>query len=345
MDIGKLNAKIDTYTKTEGFSGVIYIRQSDQLLYERAIGYANEEKKLPFRDDSIFTLYSISKFLCALGIMKLVDRGLVALDAHPGEYLPEAEGFDKRMTIYHLLHHTGGVNDLLQRDEGKALYENDNTKTTRDLVKILSDLPQIFAPGTEALYSNANYMILALIIENITKKSYAEYMKQEVFAPLGMKSTVVDKKGLEIPNRVQGYQKKNGNIVPIEKCYFSMFGAGDIVATPADVYRLYFAMRDKMLISKESWNVILTPSPLNNMGCGCTVASWHGYKRIINNGGCDGFRLMHFYLPEKDFDVIILSNYGFGDARPIIAEFIYESFFEDENDGITVNVEMDKGYI
>ena len=98
-----------------------------------------------------------------------------------------------------------------------------------------------------------------------------------------------------------------------------------------------------MLISKESWNVILTPSPLNNMGCGCTVASWHGYKRIVNNGGCDGFRVMHFLLPDEDFDVIIMSNYGFGEARNTIAEFVFEAFLESR--GETVKFDMDKGYV
>ena len=169
-------------------------------------------------------------------------------------------------------------------------------------------------------------------------------MREQVFLPLGMKKALVDHKGLQIENRVKGYTKKNGEIIPQEKCHFAMFGAGDILATPDDVYRLYFGITEKKLISDKAWDIMLTPSPINNMGCGCTVANWHGYKRIINNGGCDGFRLMHFYLPEDDFDAIILSNYGFGEARPTIAEFIYETFLSDKS-GETVAIEMDKGYI
>ena len=343
MNIKNLNKKINEYATSEGFSGMIFVRQSDNLLYERYIGYENEEKKIPFSSNSMFTIYSISKFLCSLGFMKLVDRGLVDIHEHPSKYLPEAMGFDERITIFHLLHHTSGINDALQKEEIKLLYENDDTKTPRELIKLLTHYPAIFIPGEAALYSNANYMILALIIENVTKMNYADYMKTEVFTPLGMKNSMVDRKGLEIKNRVQGYAKVGGKIVTTNKCYFAMFGAGDVIANAEDVYKLYFAIKDRLLVSEEAWNTILTPSPLNNMGCGCTVAKWHGYKRIVNNGGCDGFRAMHFFIPEKDFDVIILSNYGFGEARATIAEFIYEAFFD--SDGETAKIEMDKGYI
>ncbi len=338
-----LNRKIDEYTASEGFSGVIYVRKNRELVYHRKIGYADEEKKTPFSENSMFTIYSISKFLCAIGLLKLVDKGLASLSDHPSKYLPEASAFDSRITIFDVLHHTSGISDMLQDEEFFRLYSTDENKDVRTLIKLLSYYPQHFAPGTDAKYSNSNYTICALIIENVSKTSYAEYMKREVFSPLGMKNAVVDKRGLYIQNRVVGYERKNGKISPKDKCYFSMFGAGDVVATPSDVYCLYSAIVEKKLLSKKSWEIMLTPSPFNNMGCGCTVAMWHGFRRIVNNGGCDGFRAMHFLLPENDFDVIIISNYGFGEARNTIAEFIFEKFFE--NDGETVKIDMDKGYI
>ena len=80
------------------------------------------------------------------------------------------------------------------------------------------------------------------------------------------------------------------------------------------------------------------------MAPGCTVSTWHGKKRITQNGGHTGFRTLHIQLPEDDFDIILLSNSGFGEARADLSEMIFEHFYCDSRiDSHTV--EMDKGYI
>ena len=80
------------------------------------------------------------------------------------------------------------------------------------------------------------------------------------------------------------------------------------------------------------------------MGLGNTVFSWHGKQRINHNGGHFGFRTLHVQLPEDDFDIIILSNSGYGNARGDIAEMLYHKFYE-KGEAIGENIEMDKGYI
>lgn len=182
-------------------------------------------------------------------------------------------------------------------------------------------------------------------MENLSSLSYAEYMKKAVFEPLGMKTALVDNEALQIPNRVQGYVLVDDQVLPTEKSHDWMLGGGDLVGTVDDVYALNRALKHKLLLKPETWVEVLTPSPLNSKGLGCTVTQWHGKTRITHNGGHLGFRTYHVHLPEDDFDIIILSNCGFHNpGRSDISEMIYNAFF-DETATAEKPLEMDTGYI
>ena len=342
MNTELLNSALDKYEK-EGCFGALRITQNDEVIFERSLGYANIETKEVFTKDSRFTFYSLSKPFCAIGLMKLCDRGLIDIERHPGEYLAEASGFHRDVKIYQLLNHTSGIPDFVQTE---AFYEKyrESGKSERELLPILAEYEGFFAPGEAGRYTNVNFVIPAMIIERVSGLSYAEYMKKEVFTPLGM-TAEVDREGLVIPNRVTGYVRDDDNSIrPIKKTYFSMLGAGDIVGTVDDVYCLGIAIKKRLLLTEKNWNRVLTPSPINDMGYGCAVYDWHGKRRIQHNGGSAGFRTMHFLLSEYDLDVIFLSNSGFGNYRDSVAEAVHEAFFgKSADDG--KKIEMDKGYI
>jgi CubicO group peptidase (beta-lactamase class C family) len=279
--------------------------------------------------------------------MLLVDEGLVSLDAHPKKYLPEAEGFDERVTIRQMLYHTSGLPDFCQTEEFAKKYTTESPTDDRALTKIITAYPQFFEPNTGARYCTSNFTYCALIIENIAKMPYAEYMRERVFLPLGMKNTFVDYEGKFIPNRVSGHTRnEKGEIVPIKRGRFAMFGGGDIVSTVDDVYKLNGAIKHRKLLSEKSWKDILSRSSVSyhTMGLGCNILDWHGKTRIQHNGGHRGFRTLHIQVLEDDFDIIILSNCEFGACRDIFPEYIYECFYG-ENSEPTLMVEMDKGYI
>ena len=121
-------------------------------------------------------------------------------------------------------------------------------------------------------------------------------------------------------------------------------GAGDVISTIDDVYCLNLAIKHKKLLTPESWEKILTPAPINVFGLGCQVWDWHGKKRIQHNGGSSGYRTLHIQLPEDDLDMILLSNYGFGEARWSLANAVYTAFYgETEVQGEAEA--MDGGYI
>ncbi len=339
-----LNKKIEEYCEENSIMGVLRVTVKDEVRFEKYIGYSDLERRLPFTPASVFTYYSLSKPFCAIGLMLLWDKGLIDLDAHPSAYVPECKGFDGRLKVRHLLHHVSGVPDFSQTEEFRNAYKTGPYEKLREHLSLISEYPMLFEPGTEDRYTNINFVICALMIENVTGRRYAEYMKTEVFTPLGMVSTVVDTPDMQIEGRVVGYTLTDGRLTPVKKDCNWMFGGGDLIGTVDDVYCLNRAIKHRLLLSDAAWDEILTPSPINKMGKGCRITEWHGKHRITHNGGSLGFRTLHIQLPEDDFDIIFLSNSGFGNARKDLAEIVYGTFYGERSD-TGEDVEMDKGYI
>lgn len=345
MPHSQLEAMLSAYCEKNRLSGVVRVTQKDQILLDASFGYADRERQLPFTDTSVFTLYSMSKPFCAMGILRLADQDLVDLDAHPGNYLPEAAGFDRRVTIRQLLQHTSGVPDFAPDPGYLAAYKPGTPEKARAHLQLLTQFPNYFTPGTGDRYSNIGYFISALIIENVTGISYPDYMKTFVFDPLGMPTAQIDRPGLEIPNRVQGYRlEENGQVTPCEKSHDWMLGGGDLIGTVEDVYALNRAIKHRLILKPETWEAALTPSPINQKGFGCTVTTWHSKRRITHNGGHSGFRTLHIQLPEDDFDIIFLSNCGYcNPARKDISEMVYSTFYAPA--APEEQPKMDGGYI
>lgn len=198
-------------------SGYLRVTLKDEIIYENFIGLADFEKGIEFKRDSMFTLYSISKPFCTLGLMKLKDGNMVDIDAHPSEYLPEAKDFDKNVTIRQMLTHTSGLPDFVQTAKFNEKYESGLPEEMRGRLPELAGYPQVFAPGTDAMYANINFIMAALIIENVTGMKYADYMRKEVFEPIGAKNAAVDNEKMIVANRVTGYELENGERFPVSR--------------------------------------------------------------------------------------------------------------------------------
>lgn len=341
--MNQLDRFLEEYYAKNQNSGCLRVTKQDRVIYEKHMGWADRERKQPFEKGSLFSLYSISKPFCAMGLLRLVEQGLVSLEAHPSSYVPEAGGFDSRVTVRHLLQHISGVPDFVQTGSFHKKYATGLPGQLRQQLKELAALPQVFAPGTAGMYANINYILAAMIIENVTGREYGAYMQEAVFAPLGMKNAMIDREGLQLPQRVTGYERPDGVITRAERSLHWMHGAGDVLATMDDVYRLNHAIKHKLLLKPETWEQVLTPSPLNNMGFGCRITQWHGRKRITHNGGSTGFRTLHIQLPQEDFDILYLSNSGWGEARWEIAEAVCRTFLT--TNGQEDRSVMDQGYI
>jgi CubicO group peptidase (beta-lactamase class C family) len=287
----------------------------------------------------------MSKPLCAIGLLKLYDKGLVDIESHPGKYIPEAEDFDSRITIRMMLHHRSGIQCFTQIPDITEKYSLDSSDEIRLALRELSKKPLNFAPDTSTEYSNINFLISALIIENVTGITYADYMRREVFEPLSMKDTYADFTSPFIAGGAVGYTLEDGKITAVSRRTGWTLGGADVVSTVADVYALNLAIKHNMILKESTWKMVLTPHSESDFGLGCIVMrNWHGKKRIQHNGGSRGFRTIHVYIPEDDFDIIFLSNCDFNDSRTVVCETVYEEIYGASGEP-ALKVEMDKGYI
>ncbi len=344
MDKKLLDQRIDDFCEEKHVTCQVRVTIKEKIVYEKTVGYADNEKKIPFTNDSVFTFYSMTKQLTTFGVMKLKDKGLLSLSDHPSKYVPEAKNLNPNITIENLMRHESGIPDFMFEKSFADKYAPGTPDKIREHLTLISEYPQYFEPGKGFKYSNVNFSICALIIENISGKAFKDYMREEVFMPLGMKNTQIDKVGLFVKGRVMGHAFVDGGFKVIPKGLDWMFGAGDAIGTIDDVYCVNKAFKNKLLISEWSWKQILTGSPLSDMGLGCMLDDWHGKFRITNTGGHKGFRLWHSMVLEDDFDYIIMSNGEAYDPRHELGEIIYP-FFYNEDGKEQRKLNADVGYI
>lgn len=320
MDIRAFDEKVRAYAAEHPVSGQVRLTVCDEVLYDGFFGCADADTGRPFAGGDRFTLYSLTKPFVAMGLLRLADEGRVDLDAHPSRYVPEAEGFDGRVTVRLLLHHESGLPDFLQT-EGFTR----RPAPLREQIRELSACPSFFAPGEGSRYSNINFTLCALIIESVSGLHYAEYMKRFVFEPLGMKTVSVDDGKTPVPRLVSGSRAVDGKLVSVSRCTEYLFGAGDLTGTAEDVYALNRAVKHRLILKPDTWDMALTPAPVSGFGMGCYVGFLHGHPRVMHTGGHTGFRNLHLHLTEEDIDLILLLNCENAAAREDITEILAET--------------------
>ena len=329
------------YEKSTSFSGSVQIISKGDVIFKKHIGYADRERKIAIDDNTRFRFYSMTKPFTAIGIMKLYEEGVISLSAHPGEYIECARELDTRITIEMLLKHISGLAEIADADKLQIKEEFDLSAE----VQKLSGTPLSFEPGAAVEYLNTNFIILSLILEKFHDMPIDKYLKEKLFPALGMKSAICDTGENEIEGLAVGYEKnETGKIVPAGYVNQKlMSGAGFGVGRISDVTCLYEVIKNKRFLKPETWEKVFTTSDVGDFGAGCIVFERNGKTVYQHNGGFLGFRTIHRYLPDEDFDIIVLSNVGFVDARIVICDKIYELYFGDTENAR--NPEMDKGFI
>ncbi|MBO5926231.1 MAG: beta-lactamase family protein, partial [Clostridia bacterium] len=250
------------------------------------------------------------------------------------------KNINKNITIYNLLTHSSGLIDIGSAEALKSTAKLDYNSQIENLAKEAL----LFEPGTKCLYTNSNFFILSLLVEYYSGETLENYLLKKVCAPLGMNTVEIETNHKIIDNLAVGYEMVDGKIVPGGFVNMDlMFGAGYSVGKIDDVYKLSLAVRERKLLKRETWDMILTPCSVGEYGLGCNVYKYNESPCCHHSGGYTGFRNLHRYFFEKDFAIGFLSNCGFGSARADVSKEIYERYFN-LVDNMTY-VEMDKGFV
>lgn len=181
----------------------------DDFTWVNAYGYADLENKVPAKAESAYRLASVTKPMTAIAVMQLVEKGKINLDAEVQTYVPYFPKKQSPVTVRQLLGHLGGISHY--KDPATELHIKDH-KSTRDAIGIFEKFDLVAEPGTRYSYSSYGYNLLGAVIEGASGMSYGDYMRQNVWLPLGMTDTRMDDPLDVIPNRVRGYQLINGKV-------------------------------------------------------------------------------------------------------------------------------------
>jgi CubicO group peptidase (beta-lactamase class C family) len=250
--IEAIHARAASRTADDQFSGAILVARSGRVLFQRAYGLADREHRKPTKLDTQFRFGSMGKMFTAVAIMQLAEKGKIDLDAPIGRYLPGYPNRDiaTKVTVAHLLSHTGGTGDIFGPDFD---LHKGSLRSTKDYVDLYGSRTPEFAPGSRQSYSNYGFILMGRIVEQVSALHYDEYIKRNIFRPVGMASTGNRPESEVLPRRAIGYMgsgarlKRADDLLPLNGT-----AAGGGYSTVGDFNRFVQGLTSHRLLSKDT---------------------------------------------------------------------------------------------
>lgn len=302
----RMQQVVNSFVADKSFMGTVLVVKDGKTLLDQGYGFADLEWQIKNVPEAKFRLGSLTKQFTAAGILLLEERGKLRVEEPVKRYMPNAPAAWDKITIYDLLTHTSGIPNFTNFPEYGPTEWKDTTPT--ELVARFKDKPLDFEPGTKFSYSNSGYVVLGSVIETITGESYGEFLKRNIFTPLGMEDTGMDRTTMILPRRAQGYSPGPGGIV--HAGYTSMtipFSAGALYSTTGDLLKWEQGLFGGKVLTAGSLAKMTTPFK-ENYGFGLFVATLEGHKVIQHGGGIEGFNTAMSYYPDDKLTVIVLAN-------------------------------------
>lgn len=276
---------IDTYLKENDFRGTVLISKKGKIFFKKAYGLANEEDNVSSTPTTIFRIGSITKQFTAVAILQLQEKGLVDVQDSVSKYLPDYPDGGK-ITLHQLLCHSSGIPSITKLSNFSEI-QCLPLKPEQTLA-FFNELPLRFIPGTDCEYSDSGYLVLGAIIEKVSGKKYEAYLQDNIFRPLGMKSTFCDSSHLIIPNRAQGYVKKEGTLQHADYMNMSLpQAAGGLCSTVEDLHKWASALEGTQLLTQVSLDSLFTIHASNTAR---KIAYGYGFRIGAHNLGMEGCR-------------------------------------------------------
>jgi CubicO group peptidase (beta-lactamase class C family) len=306
-----LPSRIEEYmaarVKRDRFSGSVLIAKDGKVLFSQGYGMANIEHDVPNTPQTKFRLGSISKQFTAMAILILQERGKLSVHDKVKKFLPDAPKAWDGITIHHLLTHTSGIPNYTAFPE--FIRTLPVRVTLKELIAKFKDKPLDFTPGEKHRYSNSGYIVLGQIIETVAGQSYASFLGETIFSPLGMKSTGYDSTTTIIKHRAAGYTRRLGLF--LTNCdYIDMsipHAAGALYSTVEDLLKWDQALYTEKLVTKKSRITMFTPFK-DNYAYGWVIDERFGERHYAHGGGIMGFVTTIERYPRQKVLIVALSN-------------------------------------
>ena len=285
----------------------VAVLRGDSVLLARGYGFANAEQHAPATDSTVYGVGSLTKPFTAAAIVLLSQQGKLELDDPIAKYLPEGSKVWSRATIRQLLTHTSGVPEDTTLD-----YVRDYTET--QLVRSAAQ-PLQFTPGDRESYSSTGYALLGIIIHRVSGQPWGDFVRDQIFRPLGMRTARVNSDSDVIPNRANGYYLDADTLQHGERVSASINSMADccLSFTVQDLARFAIGLNHAKPLGRAGLELSWTPVRLNDggsypYGLGWNIVEQRGYRRIGHSGAWRGFHATFQRYPDFDLTVIVLLN-------------------------------------
>jgi D-alanyl-D-alanine carboxypeptidase len=324
--ISALKAELEQGAAEGRFSGAALVAHKGKPIFVHAYGLADREHNISNRPDTRFRIGSMNKMFTATAVLQLAQAGKIQLNDPVGKYLTDYPNRDiaTKVTIHHLLTHTGGTGDFFGPEFDKHRLE---LKDLRDYIQLYGQRGPEFEPGSKHVYSNYGFLLLGVVIERVSGQSYYEYVRQQVFQPAGMKRTDSLTESEPVEERSVGYMKKGGRWVPNTGTLpFRGTSAGGGYSTVEDLLAFANALTTHKLLDAEHTTLLMTGKVDAMPGIRYAYgfmdskrdAHWFGH-----GGGAPGMNGELRIYPDSGYVIAVLANLD-PPAATRVADFIGE---------------------
>src|SRR5882724_698107 len=312
--LAALRTEIDRQVAADRFAGAVTVSKHGKPVFSNAYGSSDREKKTLNELNTRFRIGSMNKMFTAVCVLQLVQNGKIKLTAPLGEYLPNYPNKDvaTKVTIHHLLTHTGGTGDFFGPEFDAHRLE---LRTLEDYVKLYGRRALEFEPGSKWSYSNYGFLLLGVIVEKASGQNYYDYVRDHVYAPAGMTSTGSLPEDQAVPQRSVGYTKFGGGEAwrpNTDTLPYRGTSAGGGYSTVEDLQRFADALANHKLLDAHYTELLTTGKMDTGNGdkyaYGFMDRTQGGVRNFGHGGGAPGMNGELAVYPQSGYVVTVLAN-------------------------------------
>jgi D-alanyl-D-alanine carboxypeptidase len=311
--LAALRTQLDADSAGDRFAGAVLVARGGAVVFAKAYGLADREQRVANTLATRFRIGSMNKMFTATAILQLVQSGKVALDEPVGTYLPDYPNTEvaTKVTIRHLLTHTGGTGDIFGPEFEAHRRE---LRTLEDYLRLYGSRGPEFAPGSRFAYSNYGFILLGLVIAGASGEDYYEYVHKHVYQPAGMTSSGSEPEDNPVAGRSIGYTRMGGSgqwRANSDTLPYRGTSAGGGYSTVEDLLRFATALQRHILLDARHTELLTTgtvDAPGGRYGFGFTDQTINGTRCFGHGGGARGMSGDLKVCPETGYVIAVLAN-------------------------------------
>jgi CubicO group peptidase (beta-lactamase class C family) len=308
----------------------VVVTEKGKPIFRQCYGLANVEHNIPITSKTMFNLASVTKQFTAFAILRLEKERKISLEDDIHKFLPDLPDYSKPVTIRNLLNHTSGIWEYYSTMVYYCGYDQDDHFTLdEDMALLKKQKDLLFEPGSRWSYCNANYLLLAQVVEKITGVSFQEWTKRNIFEPLGMNSSFFMKNSSQIiMGKAEPYRKVKDELIKDSGNWTNAVGMGYLFTNIEDMILWMDNFRTSRVGGEDVIGKMFQKTKLNNgsmsfYGYGLGVLTRSGKQTIGHSGQTAGYKTAMLYCPELELGITVLAN-----ERSIDSEGLVNRIFD-----------------